>query len=278
MHDHLSCDGHKLTRLLDDSGQLIGIADFSLRYARGLETNTSHRACTIQSMTVNHEEEDLARMTVFSMLLQCIRDHCKMDDVQHLAIPLPPGSMWFAKFLGPGGFQLCTCWYPYQLSNSTQLCLCIPGLRRNAGGPAGEGKLLTQAVAVSPHNDPARTFLDNLDVNLPLSPPLPASRRPSIQGTLSKKEYCMHWIKTGECNYMQQGCKYKHRIPTDPEVQQRIGLRKMPEWVLESRDPERFMERPERSGARNLENRMERPRPESFHSQELHARKRRFGS
>ena len=314
-----------------DRPQLIAIADYSLRHARGLETNSAHKACTIQNMTVNHEDDDLTRMTVFSVLVQCVRDHCKTSEVEHLATPLPPGTWWFAKFLGPAGFQLCTCWYPYQLSNSTQLCLCIPGLRRNREGPTGEN--LTQAVAFSPqsaltrytsdripreeltrreapvmeysddpwrhrewstgietrpqeqhytaHRDPnhdqASAFLDNLKAELP--PPSSPEHLPrglDFQGSLGKKEYCMHWIKTGECSYMQQGCKYKHKIPTDPEIQRRIGLRKMPEWVSESRNQEDFMERPEaqRSNARDLESRTERPSRGSYH--DSHPRKRRF--
>ena len=324
---------------ITDRPQLIAIADYSLRHARGLETNSAHKACTIQNMTVNHEDDDLTRMTVFTVLLQCIRDHCKTSEVEHLATPLPPGTWWFAKFLGPAGFQLCTCWYPYQLSNSTQLCLCIPGLRRNRDGPTGEE--LTQAVAFSPqraltryptdritgssrgeltrrevlvttcNNDPwqprerstgidarsqerhqtahwdqdqdrASAFLENLKAELPPPPPpRPSSleeppRGLSIQGNLGKKEYCMHWIKTGECSYLQQGCKYKHKIPTDPEIQQRIGLRKMPDWISESHHPEDFMERPEahRSNARDLESRMGRQSQGSHH--DSHPRKRRF--
>ena len=66
--------------------------------------------------------------------------------------------------------------------------------------------------------------------------PLYQAQNLSSQVRRGKKEYCMHWITTGECNYMQQGCRYKHELPADKETWARIGLRKMPEWLLESPD------------------------------------------
>ncbi|KAK0252108.1 hypothetical protein LTS09_012902 [Friedmanniomyces endolithicus] len=51
-------------------------------------------------------------------------------------------------------------------------------------------------------------------------------------GTLpdaEKKEYCTHWIRTGECDYTQQGCMYKHEMP-DKGTLERIGFRGLPRW------------------------------------------------
>ncbi|KAI7203442.1 hypothetical protein KC316_g6065 [Hortaea werneckii] len=47
-----------------------------------------------------------------------------------------------------------------------------------------------------------------------------------------KKEYCTYWIRTGECDYMQQGCLYKHEMP-DKATLEKIGLgRNLPRrWV-----------------------------------------------
>ncbi|KAI7210739.1 hypothetical protein KC333_g8073 [Hortaea werneckii] len=48
-----------------------------------------------------------------------------------------------------------------------------------------------------------------------------------------KKEYCTYWIRTGECDYMQQGCLYKHEMP-DKATLEKIGLgRNLPRWWIE---------------------------------------------
>lgn len=47
-----------------------------------------------------------------------------------------------------------------------------------------------------------------------------------------KKEYCTYWIRHGECDYMQQGCLYRHEMP-DKVTLQKIGLRNTPRWWLE---------------------------------------------
>ncbi|KAI7192095.1 hypothetical protein KC343_g1430 [Hortaea werneckii] len=48
-----------------------------------------------------------------------------------------------------------------------------------------------------------------------------------------KKQYCTYWIRTGECDYMQQGCLYKHEMP-DKATLEKIGLgRNLPRWWIE---------------------------------------------
>ena len=59
--------------------------------------------------------------------------------------------------------------------------------------------------------------------------PLPPSGR---EPDASKKIYCTHWIRTGQCDYTQQGCLYKHEIP-DPETLASIGITKTPQWWQE---------------------------------------------
>ena len=46
------------------------------------------------------------------------------------------------------------------------------------------------------------------------------------------KQYCTHWIRTGNCDYIQEGCKYKHVIP-DIDTLREIGIRTFPRWVRE---------------------------------------------
>ncbi|KAL4896818.1 hypothetical protein BDV59DRAFT_199163 [Aspergillus ambiguus] len=49
----------------------------------------------------------------------------------------------------------------------------------------------------------------------------------------SKKEFCSYWIRHGECDYQQQGCLYKHEMPSDPGTLEKLGLRDIPRWYRE---------------------------------------------
>ncbi|KAI7283016.1 hypothetical protein KC345_g3149 [Hortaea werneckii] len=64
--------------------------------------------------------------------------------------------------------------------------------------------------------------------------PRPTVAPPSgAQPDQDKKEYCTYWIRTGECDYMQQGCLYKHEMP-DKATLGKIGLgRNLPRWWIE---------------------------------------------
>jgi len=46
------------------------------------------------------------------------------------------------------------------------------------------------------------------------------------------KVYCTHWIRHGECDYIQQGCRYKHEMPNKATLAS-IGFRTMPRWWQE---------------------------------------------
>ncbi|KAH7384638.1 hypothetical protein BKA66DRAFT_416894, partial [Pyrenochaeta sp. MPI-SDFR-AT-0127] len=49
----------------------------------------------------------------------------------------------------------------------------------------------------------------------------------------SKKEYCTHWIKTGECAFISIGCKYKHEMPTVEKLRDLGFTQGMPRWWKE---------------------------------------------
>jgi hypothetical protein len=53
-----------------------------------------------------------------------------------------------------------------------------------------------------------------------------------IEPDQSKKEYCTHWIKTGECAFISIGCKYKHEMPTMDKLRD-LGFTQLPKWWKE---------------------------------------------
>ncbi|KAJ6017550.1 hypothetical protein N7451_000929 [Penicillium sp. IBT 35674x] len=49
----------------------------------------------------------------------------------------------------------------------------------------------------------------------------------------NRKKYCSYWIRHGECDYLQQGCMYKHEMPLEPGLIEELGLRDIPRWYRE---------------------------------------------
>ncbi|KAI9739762.1 MAG: hypothetical protein M1834_006482 [Cirrosporium novae-zelandiae] len=49
------------------------------------------------------------------------------------------------------------------------------------------------------------------------------------------KVYCTYWLKFGECDYLQQGCKYKHEMP-DFSTLKNMGFTHVPRWFRENHE------------------------------------------
>lgn len=65
----------------------------------------------------------------------------------------------------------------------------------------------------------------------PSSRPLPPS---GVEPDETRKEFCSYWIRTGECAFTQQGCKYKHEMPPDRITLKRVfGIDQWPKWWIE---------------------------------------------
>ncbi|KAF2485243.1 hypothetical protein BDY17DRAFT_322107 [Neohortaea acidophila] len=80
---------------------------------------------------------------------------------------------------------------------------------------------------------------------------IPDSRKPiPPSGALpdpEKKTYCSHWIRHGECDYTQQGCRYRHEMP-DRATLLKIGFRGVPKWWAERNVVVRLPAEGERGG------------------------------
>lgn len=63
---------------------------------------------------------------------------------------------------------------------------------------------------------------------IPGTPEYEAARGPSKEKL--QLEYCKKYLSTGQCDYMQEGCKLKHKIPSD-EMLIDLGYLKKPSWM-----------------------------------------------
>jgi len=52
---------------------------------------------------------------------------------------------------------------------------------------------------------------------------------PGAERDPPKKEYCTYWIRHNSCDFMQEGCKYKHEMP-GPKKLQELGFPEVPQW------------------------------------------------
>ncbi|OAL53641.1 hypothetical protein IQ07DRAFT_640694 [Pyrenochaeta sp. DS3sAY3a] len=59
--------------------------------------------------------------------------------------------------------------------------------------------------------------------------PYPSGNEPDP----SKKEYCTHWLKTGECSFISVGCKYKHEMPSVEKLREIGFTQGVPRWWKE---------------------------------------------
>ena len=56
---------------------------------------------------------------------------------------------------------------------------------------------------------------------------------PTVPGVFNRKIYCSHWVRTGECDFMQQGCIFQHIMP-DLKTLASLGFRSYPRWYREN--------------------------------------------
>ena len=54
-----------------------------------------------------------------------------------------------------------------------------------------------------------------------------------IEPDPSKKEYCTHWIQTGDCSFAAIGCKFKHEMPGIEKLRELGFVRGIPRWWKE---------------------------------------------
>ncbi|KAI4277700.1 MAG: hypothetical protein LQ337_001574 [Flavoplaca oasis] len=66
-----------------------------------------------------------------------------------------------------------------------------------------------------------------------------------------KKVYCSHWIRSGDCDFVQQGCLFKHEMPDDATLRA-IGIRALPSWYIAAH-PEKARKRGWGSGKKDAE-------------------------
>lgn len=90
----------------------------------------------------------------------------------------------------------------------------------------------TNPAILPPASSPPATTTTLTPTALPPTASNSASPTPSPKK--KEKIYCSFWIRRGECDYTQQGCLYKHEMPTDRETLKDLGINMIPRWWREA--------------------------------------------
>ncbi|KAF2676081.1 hypothetical protein K458DRAFT_194591 [Lentithecium fluviatile CBS 122367] len=153
-------------------------------------------------------------------------------------------SLTTPEFLAPGHYVRCDPGYIAQDATKTD------GTSRptkpvsdpqpyTASALYDIGQRLGYAVSERPlslTNDMAATYSQDVNhIGYALPPPS------GIALDYSKKEYCTHWIRTGECEFTGIGGIFKHEIPPTPILCE-LGFLDLPRWFkvksgIETRGP-----------------------------------------
>ncbi|KAL1305641.1 hypothetical protein AAFC00_007236 [Neodothiora populina] len=94
---------------------------------------------------------------------------------------------------------------------------------RSAIAIASASRTPTAVIPARSTLNPVTHPVDSFLVQRPLPP---SGQEPDE----TKKVYCSYWIRHGDCDYMQQGCKYKHEMPGSLEEMKPLGFRRWPKW------------------------------------------------
>ena len=113
---------------------------------------------------------------------------------------------------------------------------------KHATHPTGSGNWVNVSRYVNPPisfsiheksraSNPSTTLVDLTPPKTP-NPVLSTTHGKSLKSAAASgiKVYCSHWIRKGECDYVQQGCKFKHEMPQDLATLESIGCRDFPDW------------------------------------------------
>ena len=213
----------------------IGSALLSMPEKRAQDV---HRCCNIVHFEVETGDR-VTNMEAFGAMLGRIQSFCVEHHVEHLAMIAVRRSCWFSDLIKLAGFKHCDCELPNQHVGSIgvglQSCMVLSNLPTefSAGNRSERGHFGNPFIPLDkkPHALSAAPLAVQAPESLRADSLQPRFQTPSPDRT-PRKLYCMFWLRRGECDYLQKGCKYLHEMPVDKETRERIGLRKIPEWFV----------------------------------------------
>lgn len=202
----------------------IGSATVSMTETRFQKSDDNFKSCIIEQLTIE-TEASLTYTGAFAAILRPIQSLCIEKRAEHLAMAGTQSIRLPSGLLKQAGFDLCECNLLYKgIRAKFQLCMDLP--TPPADTPASkdeassrDGHLICEkhgVVVAAEETQPAANFANIGDF------------------LVRQKTHCIHWILKGECAFWQTGCRYKHEMPVTRAEFDRVGLRKVPPWFIQS--------------------------------------------
>ena len=106
---------------------------------------------------------------------------------------------------------------------------------KTSSGSMGKDKAHIKDIQVFPLSPGQYIILNLKQVNgaafkMPTRVPI---TKQGQHGTFGRKIFCTYYLRHGECDYQQTGCKFRHDLPEDPQTRHDIGFRRQPDWIKE---------------------------------------------
>lgn len=182
---------------------------------RGLPRQLSHRQMSDENWKLLHETNKPA--TSFAIRAP--------DNIPHATSTPTPTS--HSRFFAPDHFVRS---YSQDIKDEVapvNRCCAPPNMHRNAAFDLYPPKSTTPDCPASLSDTFASIHQQDAQ-RFGYHTPCPSGIKPDH----SKKEFCTHWIQTGECAFTSVGCKYKHEMPAIDKLRQ-LGFTQMPKWWKE---------------------------------------------
>ena len=202
----------------------IGSATVSMTKTRFQKSDDNFKSCTIEQLAVE-TGDSLTYTGAVAAILRRIQSLCIEKHAEHLAMAGTQSHRLPSGLLKAAGFDLCECELLYKgVRAKFQLCMDLP--TPPADTPASKDE-------ASFRDD--RFICEKDGVVVAAKDTQPAANLANMGDSLVRqKTHCKFWILTGECGFVQTGCRYKHEIPVTQSEFDRIGLRKVPAWFRQS--------------------------------------------
>ena len=202
----------------------IGSATVSMTETRFQKSDDDFKSCIIEQLAVE-TGDSLTYMGAFVAILRRIQSLCIEKHAEHLAMAGTQSHRLSSALLKQAGFNLCECELLCKgVRAKFQLCMDLPTPPADTPASKDEASLRD-----------GRFIREKDGVVVAAKDTQPAANFANIGDSLVRqKTHCNFWILTGECGFLQTGCRYKHEIPVTQSEFDRIGLRKVPAWFIRS--------------------------------------------
>ena len=262
---HIDDHSHEARQLTQVGSATVFVIETSF-----LDSKNAYKSCKIEQIEVE-TGDILTKMEASIVVVRRLQSFAVQHNAERLTMAHALGSCWFPGLLEPSGFKLCDCKRvrPHGLHFCMVVATMDAEIRANVvASEKGEDTMPMVApgsglVHSREPSEPASQEVTDTFGMIAEDLTDDTAKKATAYGTIAirsrpatkivnHKEYCSYWIRKGECDYTQIGCKYKHEMPVDEETLLSCGFRKVPLWFMDSPMYEEYLQKKRESATGRL--------------------------